>query len=198
MGFIDVFVYALTLALDAFSVAITSGIILKKPTLKNSAKVGLFFGGFQFIMPCLGYFLCCFFADLIKSYDHWVAFILLGFIGGKMIWEAVSEKEDDENEIKNPLDNKLLVMMAIATSIDALAIGVIFATLGMGVITVTACSLSLLVSSGIIGVVAFILSTLGVHIGAKFGNLFGNKAEIVGGLVLICMGIKILIEHIFI
>ncbi len=196
MGFIDVFVYALTLALDAFSVAITSGIILKKPTLKNSAKVGLFFGGFQFIMPCLGYFLCCFFADLIKSYDHWVAFILLAFIGGKMIWEAISEKEDEE--IKNPLDNKLLVMMAIATSIDALAIGVIFATLGMGVITVTACSLSLLLSAGIIGVVAFILSTLGVHIGAKFGDLFGNKAEIVGGLVLIGMGIKILIEHTFI
>ena len=193
MGFIDVLVYALTLALDAFSVAITSGIILKKPTLKNSAKVGLFFGGFQFLMPCLGYFLCCFFAELIKSYDHWVAFILLAFIGGKMIWEAVSEKENDE--IKNPLDTKLLVMMAIATSIDALAIGVIFATLGMGIFAMTASSLSLILSAGIIGVVAFILSGLGVHIGAKFGNLFGNKAEILGGLVLIGMGIKILVEH---
>ena len=110
-----------------------------------------------------------------------------------MIWEAILD--NDEEEIKNPLDNKLLVMMAIATSIDALAGGVTFAGLGMGVVTVTACSLSLLLSAGIIGVVAFILSTLGVHIGAKFGDLFGNKAEIVGGLVLIGMGIKILIEH---
>ena len=193
MGLIEVLLAALALAMDAFSVAVTSGIILKKPTFSGTAKIGLFFGGFQFIMPCIGFFLAYIFADLIKSYDHWIAFLLLSFIGGKMIWEAISD--NDEEEIKNPLDNKLLVMMAIATSIDALAVGVTFAGLGMGVVTVTACSLSLLLSAGIIGVVAFILSTLGVHIGAKFGDLFGNKAEIVGGLVLIGMGIKILIEH---
>ena len=193
MGLIEVLLAALALAMDAFSVAVTSGIILKKPTFSGAAKIGLFFGGFQFIMPCIGFFLAYIFADLIKSYDHWIAFLLLSFIGGKMIWEAILD--NDEEEIKNPLDNKLLVMMAIATSIDALAVGVTFAGLGMGVVTVTACSLSLLLSAGIIGVVAFILSTLGVHIGAKFGDLFGNKAEIVGGLVLIGMGIKILIEH---
>lgn len=193
MGFIEVLLAAFALAMDAFSVAVTSGIILKKPTNKSAAKIGLFFGGFQFLMPCLGYFLGCVFANLIKSYDHWIAFILLAFIGGKMIWEAVSEKEDED--IKNPLDNKLLVMMAVATSIDALALGVTFAGLGMGIFTMTACSLSLILSAGIIGIVAFILSGLGVHIGAKFGNLFGNKAEILGGLVLIGMGIKILIEH---
>lgn len=193
MGFIEVLLAAFALAMDAFSVAVTSGIILKKPTNKSAVKIGLFFGGFQFLMPCLGYFLGCVFANLIKSYDHWIAFILLAFIGGKMIWEAVSEKEDED--IKNPLDNKLLVMMAVATSIDALALGVTFAGLGMGIFTMTACSLSLILSAGIIGVVAFILSGLGVHIGAKFGNLFGNKAEILGGLVLIGMGIKILIEH---
>lgn len=194
MGFIEVLLAAFALAMDAFSVAVTSGIILKKPTFRASAKIGLYFGGFQFLMPCIGFFLGCIFADLIKTYDHWIAFLLLSFIGGKMIWEAISEKDEDE-DVKNPLDTKLLVMMAIATSIDALAVGVTFAGLGMGIFSMSVHSLSLILSSGIIGIIAFILSGIGVHIGAKFGNLFGNKAEILGGLVLIGMGIKILIEH---
>ena len=194
MGFIEVLLAAFALAMDAFSVAVTSGIILKKPTLGASSKIGLYFGGFQFLMPCIGFFLGCILAELIKTYDHWIAFLLLAFIGGKMIWEAITEKDEDE-DVKNPLDNKLLVMMAIATSIDALAVGVTFAGLGMGIFTVTKDSLSLILSSGIIGVVAFLLSAIGVHIGAKCGNLFGNKAEILGGLVLVGMGIKILVEH---
>lgn len=193
MGLIEVLLTAVALAMDAFSVAVTSGIILKKPTLGNSLKIGIFFGGFQFLMPCLGFFLAYIFADLIKSCDHWIAFVLLSFIGGKMIWEALSNKAEEDE--KNPLDNKLLVMMAIATSIDALAVGVTFAGLGMEIITMGLNSLSLILSAGIIGVIALIFSFFGVHIGAKFGNLFGNKAEILGGLVLIGMGIKILIEH---
>lgn len=195
MDFVSVSFIALALAMDAFSVSITSGMILKKAG-RGALKIGLFFGGFQFIMPCLGYFLASAFSDLIVSFDHWIAFLLLAFIGGKMIWDAVSESE--EEEIKNPLDTKLLTMLAVATSIDALAVGVTFATMGMGIISpILLHKLSLIVSAGIIGIVAFLLSSAGVFIGSRFGNLFGNKAEILGGLVLIGIGVKILVEHLF-
>lgn len=197
MDIISVFCIAVALAMDAFSVAITSGIILKKAKFGAMAKIGLFFGGFQFLMPCAGYLLASMFSKLITSCDHWIAFILLAFIGGKMIYEAV-KGEDEAEEIKNPLDNKLLTMLAIATSIDALAVGVTFATMGMQVFAGAGiAALSLLAAAGIIGIVAFIISAAGVAIGAKFGNLFGNKAEILGGLVLIGIGLKILIEHLF-
>ncbi len=197
MDIISVFFIALALAMDAFSVSITSGMILKKARLGAAAKIGLFFGGFQFLMPCAGYLLASVFSELIISCDHWIAFALLAFIGGRMIYEAV-RGDDEAEEIKNPLDNKLLTMLAIATSIDALAVGVTFATMGMHIAAgVGLMELSLLVASGIIGVVAFVLSGTGVVIGAKFGNLFGNKAEILGGLVLIGIGLKILIEHLF-
>lgn len=196
MDIISVFFIALALAMDAFSVSITSGIVLKKVNASAAVKIGLFFGGFQFLMPCVGYLLASMFSNLITAFDHWIAFILLAFIGGKMIYEAV--KEEEEEEIKNPLDNKLLTMLAIATSIDALAVGVTFATMGMHILTgIGFCTLSLVAASGIIGVVAFVLSGAGVIVGAKSGNLFGNKAEIFGGLVLVGIGLKILIEHLF-
>ncbi len=197
MDIISVFVLALALAMDALSVSVTSGMILKRATPTASAKIGLFFGGFQFIMPCIGYFLASFFASFITVCDHWIAFVLLGFIGGKMIYEAISDS-DEQEDIKNPLDNKLLTMLAIATSIDALAVGITFATVGMQVFTGAGLmSLSLIMSAGIIGIVAFVLSAAGVYLGARCGNLFGNKAEIIGGIVLIGIGLKILIEHLF-
>lgn len=197
MDIISVFFIAVALAMDAFSVSITSGMILKKPHGGAMFKIGLFFGVFQFVMPCLGYLLGSAFSVLISAFDHWIAFILLAFIGGKMIYEALSEKDEEEN-IKNPLDNKLLTMLAIATSIDALAVGVTFATMGMGVVSpCTLAQTALLQASGIIGVVAFVISAAGVYIGGKCGNLFGNKAEILGGVVLVGIGLKILAEHLF-
>lgn len=197
MDILSVFFVALALAMDAFSVSVTSGIVLKRIRFGAMAKIGFFFGAFQFIMPCLGYLLGSAFSAFISAFDHWIAFVLLAFIGGKMLYEAICKKEEDE-EIKNPLDNRLLTMLAIATSIDALAVGVTFATMGMGVIT--PCSMAcaaLLPAAGIIGAVAFLLSAAGVYIGGKFGNLFGNKAEILGGVVLVGLGIKILAEHLF-
>ena len=198
MDIVSVLFIAAALAMDAFSVSITSGMVLKKVKVSASSKIGLFFGVFQFVMPCIGYFLGSAFASLITSFDHWIAFILLGFIGGKMLYEAIKDDEKEEENIKNPLDNKLLTMLAIATSIDALAVGVTFATMGMQVVSpCTFSQLALLQSAGIIGVVAFLISVAGVHIGGKCGNLFGNKAEILGGIVLIGIGVKILIEHLF-
>lgn len=195
MDFISVSCIAVALAMDALSVSLTSGVILKKAG-KGALKIGLFFGGFQFIMPCIGFFLASAFSDLIVSFDHWIAFFLLLFIGGKMIYDAVLEGE--EEEIKNPLDTKILTMLAIATSIDALAVGVTFATMGMTIISpIVFYELSLVASAGIIGIVAFLLSSAGVFVGSRFGNLFGNKAEILGGLVLIGIGVKILVEHLF-
>lgn len=185
MDIISILLIGIGLAMDAFSVSVSEGIILKKPTLGQSAKIALFFGIFQFIMPCIGYLLGSAFADYITAFDHYIAFVLLGFIGGKMIYEAICEKE--EGEIKNPLSFNTLLVLAIATSIDALAVGVTFATVSAPVIF----------ASAIIGIVTYSIAFGGVYIGSKFGNLLGNKAEILGGLVLIGIGVKILIEHLF-
>lgn len=189
MDYITLFFIAIGLAMDAFSVAVTDGIVLKK-TLKplNAMKIALFFGVFQAIMPCIGWALGFNFKSYIENFDHWLALILLGFIGGKMLIEGIKSKDDEEEiEDKNPLDNKVLTLLAIATSIDALAVG----------ITLAAVNFPILIAAAVIGIVAFVISFIGVYIGSKFGNLFGNKAEIVGGLVLIGIGVKILIEHLF-
>lgn len=185
MDIISIVLIGIGLAMDAFSVSVTDGIVLKKPTVYQAGKIALFFGAFQFMMPCLGYLLGSAFAQYIEAFDHWIAFILLGFIGGKMVYESLTEKE--ESEIKNPLSFMTLLVLAIATSIDALAVGVTFATISVPVLS----------ASAIIGVVTFFISFAGVYIGSRFGNLFGNKAEIAGGLVLIGIGIKILVEHFF-
>ena len=186
MDIYSIILVSVGLAMDAFSVSVTEGIVLKKPRLIDIMKIALFFGGFQFIMPCIGYLLGSAFAEYITAFDHIIAFVLLGFIGGKMIYEAVTEKDED-SEIKNPLSLKTLGILAIATSIDALAVGVTFATINVPV----------LFASLIIGIVTYIISAIGVCIGAKCGNLLGNKAEILGGIVLIGIGTKILIEHLF-
>lgn len=174
------------LAMDAFSVSITDGIILKKPKISQALTVALFFGIFQFIMPCIGFFAGTVFSDFIESFDHWVAFILLAFIGGKMIFESLSNDENSESD-SNPLKIKTLFILAIATSIDALAVGITFTTLGNPVI----------LTSAIIGIVTFIISFSGVFLGGKCGNFAGNKAEVLGGSILIIIGIKVLIEHLF-
>ncbi len=172
------------LAMDAFSVSVSDGMLLGKIKLKNAAKIALFFGFFQFLMPVLGYLAGTTFSGIIEAYDHWVAFALLGIIGGKMIFEAFSEKDEDTPKA-NPLGFKTLLILAVATSIDALAVGITFATINTPV----------LISSAIIGIVTFFISLSGVYLGSKCGDIFGNKAEIAGGVILILIGAKILIEH---
>ena len=172
------------LAMDAFSVSVSDGILIGRVKLSQAVKIALFFGFFQFMMPVLGYLAGSTFADVIQSFDHWVAFCLLALIGGKMVYEAFSEKDEDE-EKGNPLSIKTLTILAVATSIDALAVGITFATIATPVI----------LSSAIIGVTTFLISLSGVYLGSRCGDLFGNKAEIAGGAILIIIGLKILIEH---
>lgn len=188
MDIVTLLLIAVGLAMDAFSVAITDGITMKKVKIKNALKIALFFGVFQFGMLFFGNVLGSAFARYIEVVDHWIAFVLLAFIGGKMFYEAVSGKEDEEEFSKgNPLGFKTLTLLAIATSIDALAVGVSLATM----------TDNILFASTVVGAVAFIFSFAGVYIGNKCGDLFGKKAEIAGGAVLVLIGVKILIEHLF-
>lgn len=186
MDIISIFLIGVGLAMDAFSVAVSDGIALKKPTFLQSVKISFFFGLFQFIMPCIGYLLGSAFASYIQTFDHWIAFILLLFVGGKMIFDSVHE-ENSEKSVSNPLSFSTLLISAIATSIDALAVGVTFATVSTPVIF----------ASALIGIVTFAISLAGVFIGSCFGDLFGSKSETAGGIVLICIGVKILAEHLF-
>lgn len=187
MGTISLLLIALGLAMDAFSVAVTDGIIIKELKFKNALKIGLYFGLFQAIMPCIGWVLGIGFIQYIQNIDHWIAFILLTLIGGNMLYSALKGSDDDVRTDRDPLAHKTLFFLAIATSIDALAVGVTFATMQQPIIS----------SALVIGVVSLVLSTCGVYIGKKFGDLFGNKAELIGGAVLIGIGIKILVEHLF-
>ncbi|GHU54144.1 putative manganese efflux pump MntP [Clostridia bacterium] len=183
MTFVELFLIALALSADAFAVSVTNGLSYK-PNLKFTLLIPLSFGLFQGIMPTLGYFLGSTFAQYVEKYDHWVAFILLGFIGGKMIYEALTSKE--EKSALN-LTYKLILVQGFATSIDALAVGVSFATIGGNI----------LFYGLVITLVTFVCSFFGVIIGKKSGNIFGNKAEILGGLILIGIGVKMLLGHAF-
>lgn len=185
---ITLFLLGVGLAMDAFAVAICKGLSMKKVKTKNAIIVGLFFGGFQAFMPFLGWLLGSQFEQYIVSVDHWIAFGLLGIIGGKMLYEAVKGEEecDHDHSIKEEiLDIKELFILAIATSIDALAVGITFAFLKYPVgLSVT-----------IIGIITFVISVAGVYIGNFFGEKFKKKAEIAGGIILVGIGVKILLEH---
>lgn len=172
---------AAALAMDAFSVAVTDGMLIKNIRITGALKIGLFFGGFQFLMPCIGNFISSFAEQYIEQFDHWIVFILLGFLGVRMIIESRSQHEIP----KNPLKTSTLFLMAIATSIDALAAG----------ITLAAVNSPVLLSSMVIGMTAFIFSFSGTFIGKRFGDCLGSKAETIGGIILILIGIKTLIEH---
>ena len=187
MDLVSVLLVAVALAMDAFSVAISYGIMFKKVKIEDVMKIALFFGIFQFGMMYIGNILGVSLSFLISAVDHWIAFALLMIVGIKGIKEAVTE--DKEKEEKNPMAYKTLTILAIATSIDALAVGVSYASVGGG--------MSIILASAIVGIVALGFSFVGVFLGNKSGNLFGNKAEILGGLVLIGIGVKILIEHLF-
>ncbi len=187
MGLFEVFLTGVGLSMDAFAVAICKGLNMKKINYRQAIIIGLFFGGFQALMPFIGWLIGTRFEQYIVSIDHWIAFILLSFIGGKMLYDTLSEKNDDcdTQSDNSKFDYKELLLMAIATSIDALAMGIMFALLGVGIWSAIL----------IIGITTFILSIFGVCIGNKFGVLYKKKAEIAGGVVLIILGLKILLEH---
>ncbi|MGN0306056.1 MAG: manganese efflux pump MntP family protein [Lachnospiraceae bacterium] len=177
------------LAMDAFAVAICKGLCMKKVEKKQVLTIGLFFGGFQALMPLIGWGLGKQFEQYIVSIDHWIAFILLGFIGGKMIKEALGKEKEEEEELcpveGTRLDLKELLILAVATSIDALAVGITFAFLNYPIIE----------AISIIGVLTFIIAVAGVYIGNIFGSKYKKKAEFTGGIILVVIGLKILIEH---
>ena len=182
MGLIELFLIAVGLSMDAFAVAVCKGLAMPKCTFKKAAIVGLWFGGFQALMPAIGYVLGAQFQEAIASIDHWIAFVLLALIGGNMIHEAL---DNDEEEADASLNVKTMFLLAVATSIDALAIGITFAFLKVNIIPAVC----------FIGIVTFIISFAGVKIGNVFGARYKNKAEIVGGIILILLGLKILLEH---
>lgn len=181
MSFFELFLLAVGLSMDAMAAAICKG--LSAPRLKagHAVLTGLYFGGFQAAMPLLGYLLAHSFKDYIQQVDHWIAFVLLGLIGGHMIKESFEKAE----EVNCSFSPKAMLPMAVATSIDALAVGVTFAFLNVKVVPAVT----------LIGVITFLLSAVGVYIGHLFGAKFKSKAELVGGIVLILMGCKLLLEH---
>ena len=191
MTFLEVFLIAIGLAMDAFAVSISNGIVIKNVRFKHAIKFGIFFGFFQFIMPVIGWLCARNFKEAIESFDHWIAFILLLIIGGKMFIESF-KAEEDEDSVKTDGDDVSfynMIILAIATSIDALAVGVSFAFLD------SSNGLNIWVSSIIIGIVAFVISYAGIYLGKKIGNLIQKNAERIGGIILISIGVKILIEH---
>lgn len=182
MGLLELFILAAGLSMDAFAVSVCKGLAMPKITLKRTLTVGLWFGGFQALMPAAGYLLGVQFRDKITAVDHWIAFILLGLIGANMIKEACSGDCEEENE---SLDIRTMFLLAAATSIDALAVGITFAFLDV----------HLLAAVSFIGITTFTLSAAGVKIGNVFGTRCKAKAELAGGVILILLGLKILLEH---
>lgn len=187
MGIIEFALTGVGLAMDAFAVSICKGLSMKKVNYVHAFIIALFFGGFQAIMPLIGWAVGRSFASYIENFDHWIAFVLLAIIGGKMLIEAI--KDDEPNgevgEKEFSLDMKELLLLAIATSIDALAVGVSFAFLGVNIWLAIA----------VIGIVTFVISYAGVVIGNIFGNRYEKRAQIVGGIILILIGVKIILEH---
>lgn len=188
MGIWELLLLALGVSMDAFAVAICKGLALKKVKLGQTLWVGLWFGGFQALMPTIGYFLGATFTKYIEAVDHWVAFALLGFIGGNMIREALSHKCCEDDETDASLKVRAMLILALATSIDALAVGVAFPT-----IIENQTHLPFTVIS--IGVITCALSALGVWLGSVVGTKFKKKAEMFGGVILVLLGLKILLEH---
>lgn len=188
MGIFELFLLAVGLSMDAFAVSICKGLSVQRTTIKHMCIAGVWFGGFQALMPFIGYTLGSAFTEYIIAVDHWIAFILLGIIGGNMIKEALSGDDDCEccdEKNENAFGIKTMFLMAIATSIDALAVGVTFAFLRVNILWAIT----------FIGITTFCFSAAGIKIGSIFGSKFKSKAEMMGGLILIILGLKILIEH---
>ena len=188
MGLLELFLVAVGLSMDAFAVALCSGLAMQKATFKKALIVGLYFGLFQGFMPLIGYLLASQFSHAISDLDHWVAFILLSFIGGKMLWDGIKESragdgpaQKQETSLK-PAD---MLPLAIATSIDAMAVGISFAFMRIQIIP----------AISFIGIVTLLFSMAGVKLGHAFGSRLEAKATVIGGIILILIGLKILLEH---
>ena len=184
MGIAELFLIGVGLSMDAFAVSVCKGLAMPKMRWGQGTVIALFFGGFQALMPLAGWALGRQFERYITSVDHWIAFILLGFIGGKMIWDAFHE-EDGETCGQTRFDLKELLMLSVATSIDAMAVGITFAFLQVRVLPAV----------GLIGCTTFCLSLAGVWLGRRFGSRYKNKATLAGGIILCLIGLKILLEH---
>ena len=185
--FVELFLLGVGLSMDAFAVSVCKGLGMRKLDKKQALIIGLYFGGFQALMPLIGWLLGSQFQQYITSIDHWIAFILLGFIGGKMMVEAVREWNEEETvEVMDaPIDHKNMFVLAVATSIDALAVGITFAFLNTPIIEAIT----------IIGITTMVLSIIGVIVGNFFGSRYKSKAEFIGGLILVLLGLKIHLEH---
>ena len=183
MGLLELFLLAVGLAMDAFAVSVCKGLSTHKLSWKHYLITGAWFGGFQALMPTIGYLLGSSFEQYITNLDHWIAFILLLLIGGNMIFEGLSKEEEKSND---SFSIRTMLVLAIATSIDALAIGITFALLP---------DVNLPAAVSFIGIVTFVISAAGLKIGNVFGLKYKSKAEITGGVILILIGIKILLEH---
>ena len=185
MGFAELLILAIGLSMDAFAVSICKGLSMKKAGLKEGSICGAWFGGFQALMPVIGFFLGSLFSDAIKAFDHWVAFGLLVIIGANMLKEAFTKCDCCEDHDAD-LSAKGMFVMAVATSIDALAVGISLAMAG---------DVNIWLAVALIGVVTFLMCAMGVKIGNIFGSRFEKKAQIAGGVILVLLGVKILLEH---
>ena len=190
---VEIFLIAVSLALDAFAVSVSSGISIPGFGPRQAVKMGLWFGTFQFLMPLLGWLLGSSVSQYIEAVDHWVAFGLLAVIGGKMAWESLRRGCGEEDEAPPDLSARRLCVLAIATSIDAMAVGVTMALAGRT--GLLAPQYGFLLCCLVIALVTFVLCLAGVQIGCRTGDKYGKKAEIAGGIVLIGIGVKILLEH---
>lgn len=186
MGFWELLILGIGLSMDAFAVSICKGLSSKRASFTNMAKCGLWFGGFQALMPLLGFFLGSLFAKQIVAFDHWVAFILLVIIGANMLKEALSNEEDCDCDNNADFSVKTMFTLAVATSIDALAVGISLSMAG---------NVNIWTAISLIGITTCILSAIGVKIGSIFGDKYEKKAQIAGGIILILLGLKILLEH---
>ena len=186
MGFGELMLLAVGVSMDAFAVSICKGLAMKKATLKAGLTCGVWFGGFQALMPVIGFFLGTLFAEAIEAIDHWVAFVLLGIIGINMLKEAFGKKCDCEEDVDADLSVKTMFIMAVATSIDALAVGISLAMAG---------DVNIATAALLIGAFTCGFCTVGVKIGNVFGSKFEDKAQMAGGFILILLGTKILLEH---
>ena len=185
MGLLEIILIAIGLSMDAFAVSVTLGLSVKKPKTKEYLIPGLYFGFFQALMPLIGFFVGVYFARIICHSDHWIAFILLGIIGGKMIKDSFSKDEEKVNH--NSFQPAKMLLLSIVTSIDALVIGITFAFLGINIYKAII----------IIGLITCCISISGVKIGNMFGARYKSKAEFIGGAILVILGLKILIKHLY-
>lgn len=193
MDYISLIGIAVGLSMDAFAVSVSNGALTKNIKRSQAIRLAFFFGLFQGVMPIIGWLIGKAGESIISSVDHWIAFVLLGFIGGKMIYDFIKDKDNTQTETyRDPIGIKAIILLAVATSIDALSTGIILPTT-IGAYT----AISMVISVSIIAIVTFAFSFIGVYLGKAFGTKLSGKAEVFGGIVLIAIGLKILIEHLF-